>query len=231
MAQAKKPNGGKPNGGKDNFTRNLVIAVVVGVALIMLVPTVLSNRGDSTAAIPATASVNDGYGLVFNSELTDVPFIEIYEDFQCPACARFEAINGPYIEELIATKKAKVAYHPLSFLGGESQLAANAAACSADQGKFLEFHRTLYANQPAENAGNWTTQYFATLGIGLGISSADYDKCVNGQDYMGWVKNVAEEGSKRNVNSTPTVFINGKEIDRNTAYGSLGDFMLAVEKA
>ena len=231
MANAKNPKSGKSNGGKDNFTRNLVVAVVVGVALIMLVPTVLSKQGDSTAAIPATASVNDGYGLVFNGELTGVPFIEIYEDFQCPACARFEAINGPYIEELIATKKAKVAYHPLSFLGGESQLAANAAACSADQGKFLEFHRTLYANQPAENAGNWTTQYFATLGIGLGISSSDYDKCVQGQDYMGWVKNVAEEGSKRNVNSTPTVFINGKEIDRNTAYNGLADFMLAVEKA
>ena len=231
MANAKNPKSGKSNGGKDNFTRNLVVAVVVGVALIMLVPTVLSKQGDSTAAIPATASVNDGYGLVFNGELTGVPFIEIYEDFQCPACARFEAINGPYIQELIATKKAKVAYHPLSFLGGESQLAANAAACSADQGKFLEFHRTLYANQPAENAGNWTTQYFATLGIGLGISSSDYDKCVQGQDYMGWVKNVAEEGSKRNVNSTPTVFINGKEIDRNTAYNGLADFMLAVEKA
>ena len=226
MAQAKKP-----NGGKDNFTRNLVIAVVVGVVLIMLVPTVLSKKSDTTAAIPSSVSVEDGYGMVFNKELTDVPFIEIYEDFQCPACARFEAINGPYIEELIATKKARVAYHPLSFLGGESQLAANAAACSADQGKFLEFHRTLYANQPAENAGNWTTQYFATLGIGLGISSSDYDKCVNGQDYMGWVKNVAEEGSKRNINSTPTVLINGKEIDRNTAYGSLADFMLAVERA
>ena len=80
MAQAKKS-----NGGKDNFTRNLVVAVVVGVALIMLVPTVLSKQGDSSAAIPASASVEDGYGIVFNKELTEVPFIEIYEDFQCPA--------------------------------------------------------------------------------------------------------------------------------------------------
>jgi hypothetical protein len=48
---------------------------------------------------------------------------------------------------------------------------------------------------------------------------------------MGWVKNVAEEGAKRNINSTPTVLINCKEIDRNTAYNSLADFMLAVEKA
>ena len=226
MAQAKKS-----NGGKDNFTRNLVVAVVVGVALIMLVPTVLSKQGDSTAAIPATASVNDGYGLVFNSELTDVPFIEIYEDFQCPACARFESIAGEYIEELITTKKAKVAFHTLSFLGGESQIAANAAACAADEGKFLQLHKTLMANQPSENSGAWTSSYFSTLGLGLGISSPEYDKCISTNKYKGWVNNVAEEGSQRNINSTPTVLINGKEIDRNTAYGSLADFMLAVEKA
>ena len=69
------------------------------------------------------------------------------------------------------------------------------------------------------------------MALGLGISSPDYDKCVQNQDYMGWVKNVADEGAKRNINSTPTVFINGKEIDRNKAYNSLADFMYAIEKA
>ena len=226
MSKAKNP-----AGGKDNFTRNLVIAVVVGVALIMLVPTLLSKQTDTSAAIPASVSAEDGYGIVFNKELTDAPFIEIYEDFQCPACARFESIAGEYIEELITTKKAKVAFHTLSFLGGESQIAANAAACSADEGKFLQLHKTLFANQPSENSGAWTSSYFSTLGLGLGISSPEYDKCVSGNKYLGWVKNVAEEGAKRNINSTPTVLINGKEIDRNTAYASLGEFMLAVEKA
>jgi protein-disulfide isomerase len=226
MSKAKNP-----AGGKDNFTRNLVIAVVVGVVLIMLVPTLLSKQTDTSAAIPASVSAEDGYGIVFNKELTDAPFIEIYEDFQCPACARFESIAGEYIEELITTKKAKVAFHTLSFLGGESQIAANAAACSADEGKFLQLHKTLMANQPSENSGAWNSAYFSTLGLGLGISSPEYDKCISGNKYMGWVKNVAEEGAKRNINSTPTVLINGKEIDRNTAYASLGDFMLAVEKA
>jgi protein-disulfide isomerase len=226
MSKAKNP-----SGGKDNFTRNLVIAVVVGVALIMLVPTLLSKQTDTTAAIPASVSAEDGYGIVFNKELTDAPFIEIYEDFQCPACARFESISGEYIEEIITTKKAKVAFHTLSFLGGESQIAANAAACSADEGKFLQLHKTLFANQPSENSGAWTPSYFSTLGLGLGISSPEYDKCVSGNKYLGWVKNVAEEGAKRNINSTPTVLINGKEIDRNKAYASLAEFMLAIEKA
>ena len=226
MSKAKNP-----AGGKDNFTRNLVIAVVVGVVLIMLVPTLLSKQTDTSAAIPASVSAEDGYGIVFNKELADAPFIEIYEDFQCPACARFESIAGEYIEELITTKKAKVAFHTLSFLGGESQIAANAAACSADEGKFLQLHKTLMANQPSENSGAWTSSYFSTLGLGLGISSPEYDKCVSDNKYMGWVKNVAEAGAARNINSTPTVFINGKEIDRETAYSSLAGFMLAIEKA
>jgi len=226
MSKAKNP-----PGGKDNFTRNLVIAVVVGVALIMLVPTILSKQTDTSAAIPASVSAEDGYGIVFNKELTGVPFIEIYEDFQCPACARFESISGEYIEELITTKKAKVAFHTLSFLGGESQIAANAAACSADEGKFLQLHKTLFANQPSENSGAWTSSYFSTLGLGLGISSPEYDKCISTNKYKGWVNNVADEGAKRNINSTPTILINGKEIDRETAYSSLAGFMLAIEKA
>jgi protein-disulfide isomerase len=197
----------------------------------MLVPTLLSKQTDTSAAIPASVSAEDGYGIVFNKELTDAPFIEIYEDLQCPACARFESIAGEYIEELITTKKAKVAFHTLSFLGGESQIAANAAACSADEGKFLQLHKTLMTNQPSENSGAWTSSYFSTLGLGLGISSPEYDKCVSDNKYMGWVKNVADEGAKRNINSTPTVFINGKEIDRETAYSSLAGFMLAIEKA
>jgi protein-disulfide isomerase len=225
MAQAKNP-----KGGKDNFTRNLVIAVVLGVALIMLVPTVLSKQTNESAAIPSSVSAEDGYGIVFNKELQDVPFIEIYEDFQCPACQRFEAIVGEYLEELITTKKAKVAYHPLSFLGPESKLAANAAGCAANEGKFIQFHKLLYANQPAENSGAWSAAYFSNLGLALGTSS-EFDKCVAKNQYQDWVVNVANEGAKRNINSTPTAFINGKEIDRSKAYNSLAEFMLAVSKA
>lgn len=226
MAQGKSP-----KGGKDNFTRNLVIAVVVGVVLIMLVPTVLSKKTNTNAITPSSVSVEDGYGMVFNKDLKDVPFIEIYEDFQCPACQRFETISGEYIADLINTKQAKVAFHMLSFLGPESQIAANAAGCAADQGKFLDFHKLLYANQPPENSGTWTSSYFSTLSIALGITEKSYDKCIANNEYKDWVVNVANEGAKRNINSTPTVFINGKEIDRNKAYNSLAEFMLAVKKA
>jgi len=216
--------------GKDNFTRNLVIAVVVGVVLIMLVPTLLSKQTNTSAKVPASVSADRGFGIVFNENLKSVPVIDIYEDFQCPICAQFEKLQGDYIESLITAKKATVVYHTLSFLGPESVNAANAAACSADQGKFLQYHRALYANQPQENTGVWSTDVLGVLGQAAGIMSKKFTSCVNDMAYQGWVNNVAAAGAKANVNSTPTVFINGKEIDRKTEYFSADKFKAAVER-
>ena len=217
--------------GKDNFTRNLVIAVVVGVLLIMLVPTLLSRQTDSSASIPANVSADRGYGVVFNGELTGVPVVDIYEDFQCPVCTQFTQLNGTYIESLIAEKKATVVYHTLSFLGPESVNAANAAACSADEGKFLDYHRLLMMNQKQENSGAWDNTFLASLGQTAGITSKKFSSCVNKGEYVGWVSNVAAAGAKANVNSTPTVFVNGKEIDRNASeYFDAAKFKAAVER-
>ena len=205
---------------KDNFTRNLVIAVVVGVIAIMVVPKVISSqKSNVTAAIPSSGDKAEGYGVVFNAELTGVPTVDVWEDFQCPVCQQFESLNGNYIESLITDKKAKVVFHPLSFIGQESVIAANAAACSDDEGKYIAFHKALYNNQSTtENSGKWTADYMVMLGESIGITSSKFASCVNKGDYAGWVTNVAQDGAKKNINSTPTVFVNGKEIDRNTDY-------------
>lgn len=216
---------------KDNFTRNLVIAVVVGILAIMVVPKLLESKSDVNAAIPASVSKADGYGIAFNADIKGLTTVDIWEDFQCPICARFEETNGDYIASLIADKKAKVVFHTLSFIGNESILAANAAACSADENKFLLFHNTLYSSQPAENSGVWSNSYLANIGKQIGITSKSFSDCVTKGNYSGWVANVAKDGAAKNVNSTPTVFVNGKEIDRNTQYMNPVEFKKVIEAA
>ena len=219
----------KPQPGKDNFTRNLVIGVVLGVVLIMLVPTIISKQTKLAAKIPASVSAERGYGVVFNGELTGVPVLDIYEDFQCPSCARFEGTQGKYLDSIIEDKKATVVFHTLSFLGPESVIAANAAACSADEGKFLALHKMLYQTQPRENSGAWTNEALVAAGESVGIKSKEYEKCVNNGTYADWVTNVQASAAQSDVNSTPTVFINGKELDRN-AYYDPALFIAAVER-
>jgi protein-disulfide isomerase len=94
----------------------------------------------------------------------------------------------------------------------------------------MQLHNGLYANQPtAENSGEWSNDRLIAIGATAGISSDSFKSCVNNLEYEGWVAKAAEAAAKSNVNSTPTVFVNGKEINRQTDYMSAANFKAAVE--
>jgi protein-disulfide isomerase len=211
MADSKKPK-------KDNVTRNLVIGMISLVVVVGVAVSFGSNKAKESAATPSSVEKSEGYGIVFNKGLTGVPKVDIWEDFQCPVCRDFEAVNVKQIKQWIDDKKIIAIFHPLSFIGAESAYMANAAACSADEGKFLQVHEALYANQAAtENSGKWSPQALIGLGIELKLNSKNWSECVTSGKYQDWVNNVAADGAKKNVNSTPTVFINGKEMERTSA--------------
>ena len=92
--------------------------------------------------------------------------VEEYGDFQCPACRIFhESQEGQLIEKYIKTGLVYFTYTPFSFIGDESVKAAEAAYCAADQGKFWEYHDMLYANQTAENKGDFADSRLMPLRI------------------------------------------------------------------
>lgn len=217
---------------EDKVTRNIVIVMV---ALVVLLPISVVGfkeltKPEKSTAIPTTVNVEKGYAISFNTDLVDVPVLDIYEDFQCPICQQFEGVNIKYINSLIAEKKATVNYHILSFIGDESVRAANGAACANDEGKFLEYHSAMYANQPqAENSGAWSDKGILAIASAAGIESKTFENCVKDQKYITWVEKVAAAGAEANVNATPTVFVNGKEINRNSDYFDAANFKAAVE--
>ena len=201
---------------KDNVTRNLVIGMIALVVVVGVTVGFTSNKAKENAATPSSVVKSEGYGIVFNKGLTGVPKIDIWEDFQCPVCRDFEAVNNKQINEWINKKEVVAVFHPLSFIGAESAYMANAAACSADEGKFLQMHEALYANQSStENSGKWNAISLVGMASNIGLTSKSFAECVTSGKYQDWVTNVANDGQAKKVNSTPTIFINGKEIDRN----------------
>jgi len=213
--------------GGDKGTRNLVIVMISFIVVVGVVFSLISSRSNSTAAIPATVSEAEGYGIVLNPEST--PKIDVYVDYQCPACRVFEIINGGYLNEVIAQKKAKVVFHPMTFIGPESVLAANSAACAADENKFVDMNLALFQNQSeSENSGKWSSEYLVELGRSIGITSGTFETCVNDGKYIKWTSNVAAASAKADVNGTPTIFVNGKQLDRNTEYGDQAKFRAAL---
>jgi protein-disulfide isomerase len=214
----------------DKGTRNLVIVMVAFIVTVGVIFSIISNRANSNFEIPAAVSASDGYGIVLNPAAS--PKIDVYVDYQCPACRTFEQINGGYLKEVIAQKKAKVVFHLMTFIGPESILAANAAACSADENKFVDMNLALFQNQPAgENTGKWGNETLIALGNSIGITTDSFKKCVTDGKYVKWTRNITVESGKANVNSTPTVLVNGKPLDRNTEYADPSKFRAALAAA
>lgn len=212
---------------KDNTTRNLTLGMVLFVVVTGVFFSLYSNKVESNIALPLNVASKDKPAISLNNEIKST-IIDIWEDFQCPICNKFEQINGETINNLIKEKKAQVNFHILSFLGQESVQLANAAACSSDEGKFNEFHSNFYALQKPENSGYWTVDNILKESSNIGLESNKYISCVKNGKYLPYVNAVASFGAKSNVNSTPTVFVNGKELDRNSDYFDNNNFVKKV---
>lgn len=229
MATANK-NGNQSKQPQQKGMRGLVIGMIIFVVAVGAAFAVISNQSIKSLKLPSSVSKADGYGITFNP--TGSPKIDIWEDFQCPICDRFEGINGNYINQVVQAGHAKVVFHTMSFIGPESILAANAGACAANSGKFVQFHAALYNNQPTtENSGKITNPWLILIGAAAGISDSKFASCVNNGDYINWTKNIEADAAAKNVNATPTVFVNGKELDRNTQYMDPAAFKKALTDA
>jgi protein-disulfide isomerase len=149
----------------------------------------------------------------------------MYEDFRCPNCANFEAQNNTYIDGLVRAGKIEAVYHPMHFIASDSRLAAAAAACASDQGKYLDLHTALYRYQPsstkvAENAPYWTNAQLILLGNSIGITDKAYGTCINDGKYLNWADQINNEAASKNINATPTVIVNGKTLPLATDYNA-----------
>lgn len=229
----------------DTVTRNIVIGMVALVVLSGLIFTVIDKRSSSELSLPATIesidSSNNGaplvgkvleendFGISFNDEN---PFrIDIWEDFQCPYCKLFETEMSQYLETLVRDNQAKVVYHMASFLGQESVRAANAVNCAVSEGRFIEYNRALYEVQASENSGIFSNKNLVEIGKRLGITSPEFESCINDQKFADTVANVGKSMKENGVEGTPTVFINGKLWNRTSADFKLDEFKAAVEGA
>ncbi len=219
---------GSSGGGANKIVVATVVAVVAIIAIVGGVIWSQSQKQAATGtstAVPAGAAMGKGYpAFATASPAAGVPTVDLYEDFQCPICAQFEAALGSTFQDLAAQGKLKLNYHVLNFLDDKtgaknSTPAANGAFCAAGQGKFQEFHNAVFASQVAEGQdvtdaelGAWAT----TAGI-TGDSLATWKKCVADDTYTKYVTSVNEAAFKiPNFQGTPTVEINGKTVDLNT---------------
>jgi len=198
-----------------------VVALLVIVGLIGW-GLAAGQESDKTANL-TTPSVAVDEGTAFAVGSGPV-LIDIYEDFMCPACGQFEADAQTTIDQLVAANKVTVRYHPIAILDDASTTeystrSAAASAAAAQGGKFAEYHKALFANQPEEGSAGLDDATLIELGKSVGLTDAAFADAVNDGTYRAWATKVTDTASARGVSSTPTVQVGGKALEDRTAAG------------
>lgn len=164
--------------------------------------------------------------------------IDVWEDFQCPACRQFtQQIEPLIIKNLIETGKVYYTFHQYPFVqggrpgdGGESAQAANASMCAAEQGKFWEMHGIIFANWGGEGLGAYSDRRLRDFAEKAELDMGAFDACFDADKYQKDIQADFDGGNELGVSGTPSVFVNGKII--NPGYiPSYDEINAAVEAA
>lgn len=154
-------------------------------------------------------------------------YIVEYGDYQCPYCLKFWRETEPQlIEEYVNTGKVYFEYHSVgAFLGPESAWAAEGAYCAGDQGKFWEYHDTLFTNWTGENVGDFTQDKLIQYAETLGLNAQEFESCLSKGKHKGTVERDEAQAEAAGVRATPTLFINGVKVEGAQPFSILKDYI------
>lgn len=200
----------------------LVAGIMISGSLIYLVGSnnKTDNNGENELASVSELNQEKIFEIAENDVVLGDPKAPVtileYGDYQCPWCSKFALEVEPSIRsEYIESGKVKMIYRNFAFLGPESFVAAEAAECAKDQGKFWAYHDEIYKlehQDGAENNGNLTSAFFLKIAKSLGLDEKSFTECVTAKKYASKVQQDLDGGGVIGVNGTPAVFINNKQI-------------------
>jgi len=180
----------------------LVVAAVLVVAAAAGIVANSSHSSTSSSAVIAPPGATASGGIVVGDPAAPVKLIA-YEDPQCPVCREFEQMNGSTLDSAVNSGKVSVEYRMRSFLGIESVRADNALAAAQAEGKFEPLREALFAHQPREGIGGFTTDDLLALGRNVGLTDAAYTHAVRSMSYAKWVGFVDDQASRDGNVGTP----------------------------
>ena len=224
----------------------LVAAVVIGGAILFAtmyrggadmganagtgLGAAVGGAGTGTGQTAPTTNTNimtlGSRDAILGSANAPVTMIE-YGDYQCPFCGtEFYAQTEPLIiQNYVNTGKVRFVFRDFSFLGPESDAAANAAQCANDQGKLWAYHDALYSAKVADDAkggteddGFFSSAELIKLGQQVGLNMTTFTSCVNNTSDANIVAQEKTDATAQGVNSTPTFYINGTQVQGAEPY-------------
>ena len=142
-----------------------------------------------------------------------------FADYECPYCQKVNDDLARVREQFgtnvsVVFKDFPLPMHPLA------EKAAEAARCAGVQGKFWEFHDSLFETKKLQ------ISYLKEEARKLKLDTARFDQCLESGEQTAAVRNDSQEGLRLGIQGTPSFFINGHFLSGAIGYMKLRETVM-----
>jgi len=195
-----------------NNNINLFFLIKIFLIYLIFIFKCFSSYADSTNSL-ITIGLNDAKIK-----------IKIYSSFTCPHCANFHKQVVPEIKKnYVDTGKVQLIF--VDFPLDQAAFNASKILHCLEQNKQIGFLDTIYETQNQWAVGSNINEINVNLKKivkSLGITSSQFDKCVNNKDIEDKILNARIDGhQKYSINSTPTIIINEKKLEGSVSFKNI----------
>jgi len=141
--------------------------------------------------------------------------LELFSDFQCPACRHFvNELLPRLLIDYVQPGIVRVEARDIDVIGGSRQpdesieLAAG-AACAAEQDRYWQYHDLVFWNQGRENRGDHDANFIAAIADQAGVDRSAFDGCLARADIRQPIRQRTAAAAAAGIQSTPTLRLNG----------------------
>lgn len=189
-------------------------AVLIGIVIIAFArPPAAPNRADLITP-PTAYAAGLAKGEVLGSASAPV-VLELYSDFQCPACRQFVTLHlSRLVTDFVTPGTLRIEARDIDILGAgtpnESLELATGAACAAAQDRYWQFHDSVFWNQGRENRGEHDAAFIALVADAAGVDRTAWDACIALPASRTAITARTTAARAAGIRSTPTLVVNGQ---------------------
>jgi protein-disulfide isomerase len=180
--------------------RSWIIVLVAGLVCLCAGPV---GAAQSPSLKDILASLEKG--PVLGSASAPVTIVE-FSDFRCSFCKKFWADTLPKLKTSFFEKgTVQFVFRHFAILGKQSEQAALASECAAEQGKFWQYHDKLFANQSALNFSESKLKGYAGE---LRLQQRKFNDCLTTGKYNSKVEQETVTAAYLGGRGTPMFLVN-----------------------
>ncbi len=161
---------------------------------------------DDSKLLTESKLIQNGSPIMGNPS-AEITIVE-WGDYQCTFCYKFHQSTMSTIkQDFIETGKVKLVFKDFPLNGPDSVLAAEAAYCAQDQGKYWQYHDELYKNWGGERTGWITRDSLDKFATTVNLDLKKFDKCLDDHKYLERVNQMYEFGKEIGIDATPSFLV------------------------